>query len=156
MRSWLVLIALIALGAGCWSERAPAETTLPSRSPPPSIATLDPAPAHRWPGSGARFRRRVEDRCAQVVGHMFDLARQDGMNNGFAPAMLDDFQASTIESCHETEWSEESLGCYADTTSTSQMGECYRSMTTEQREDFEQRFLAVRSKHRTTSPPPPP
>lgn len=157
MRSWLVLIAPIAasaLGAGCFREHAPAETTPPAVAP--SLASPESAPAQRWPGSGAHHRRRAEDRCAKVVGHMFDLARQDGMNAGFGPAMLDDFQAATIESCHDTGWSEESLGCYEETTATAQMADCYRSMTEEQREDFERRFIEVRSVHRPTPTPSPP
>lgn len=159
MRSWLVLIALIAasaLEAGCFRERAPAETTPAAASP--SFASPGPAPAQRWPGSGAHHRRRAENRCVQVVGHMFELARQDGLNAGFAAAMLDDIQAATVESCQETGWSEESLGCYAETTATAQMADCYRSMTEEQREDFERRFIEVRSMHRPSpaSLPTPP
>ncbi len=87
---------------------------------------------------------------------MFDLARQDGMSSGSTPAIFDDFQASAIESCHETGWSAESLGCYADTTSISQVRECYEAMTTEQREDFERRFMQLQSKHRAPPPSPSP
>ena len=87
---------------------------------------------------------------------MFDLARPEGMNSTFTVAMIDEFQESTVVGCHETEWTEGSLDCYAETTSTSQMGDCYRSMTPEQREDFERRFMDVRLKHRGTPTPSPP
>jgi hypothetical protein len=148
MRSWLVLVVL---ASGCWSERATAETT-----PVPSIASLERTP-EPWPSSGrSHAPRRDHDRCARVIGHVFDLARRDATNSGFTPQMLDDIQVSSVESCHETQWSDEILDCYEGTTSTSQTSECYRTMTEEQREDFERRFMDVRMRHRNNPPPPPP
>ena len=143
---------LTALGAGCWSDRAPSAPT----TPPPSITTLAPAPAPRWPGTGIHVRRGTSDRCAQVVGHIFDVAREDSVNTGFTAAMLDEFEVSAVESCHETVWAEESLVCYAETTAISQIGECFRLMGEAQREDFDRRFREIRTKHRPAPLPPPP
>jgi hypothetical protein len=156
LRMLLAVATAGPVGASCWSDRPPPPTT---PSPPiTSIASIE-RPAQRWPAStAAGLRPRTVDRCAQVVGHMFDLARQEGMNSTFTAAMIDEFQESTVVGCHETDWTEESLDCYAETTSTSQMGDCYRSMTPEQREDFERRFMDVRLKHRgspTPTPQPP-
>jgi hypothetical protein len=151
MRSWLVLVVL---ASGCWSERTTTETT-------PSIASLERTP-EPWPSSGrSHAPRGDQDRCARVVAHVFGLARRDATSSGFTPAMLDDIEVSSVESCHETQWSDEILGCYEGTTSTAQMGECYRTMTDEQREDFERRFMDIRLRHRNNppplpSPPPPP
>ena len=86
---------------------------------------------------------------------MFDLASQDAPNSGFTVAMLDELQESTIESCHETQWSDEILDCYGETSSTSQTSDCYRAMTTEQREDFEKRFMELRQRGRSSPPPAP-
>jgi len=142
---------LVVLAAGCWSERPTAETT-----PVPSIASLERTP-DPWPSSGRSLPpRRDQDRCARVIEHVFDLARRDATSSGFTPQMLDDIQVSSVESCHETQWTDEMLDCYEGTTSTSQTGECYRSMTEEQREDFERRFMDVRMRHRNNPPPSPP
>lgn len=148
MRSWVVLVVL---AAGCWSARPPEET-----APPPSLASVE-RPPERWPSSGRTLgRRRGEDRCARVVTHVFSLARRDATaGGGFTPAMLDDIEAATVESCHETQWSEDILDCYEHTITTSQTSECYRSMTDEQREDFERRFMDARMRHRNVPPPPP-
>src|SRR4051812_23431508 len=120
MRSWLVLMVL---AAGCWGERAPAPAM-----PPPSIAAVE-RPPQPWPSTQrGHVRAREPDRCTQVLSHVFDLARQDVPSSGFTVAMLDEIQEATIESCRETQWSEEILDCYADTSSTTQTSECYRSM----------------------------
>ncbi len=100
--------------------------------------------------------RREDDRCARVITHVFELARRDAAGSGLTPAMLDDIQQASIEGCHETQWSDEILDCYEGTTSTSQTGECYRSMTEEQRDDFERRFMDIRMRHRNAPAPTPP
>jgi hypothetical protein len=146
MRCWLALVVL----AGCWSERAP------SPAAPASIAAVE-RPREPWPSSTPmRFTPRVEDRCATVIGHVFELARQDASNGRFTAAMLDELLQVTIESCHETQWSEESLDCYEETTSSSDTSDCYSSMTMEQREDFERRFTEVMQRHRSPMMAPPP
>jgi hypothetical protein len=146
MRSWLVMVAL---AAGCWSERTPVGTT-----PASSIASVERPPAP-WPARRqAQVPRRDEDRCARAIAHVFELARKDASGTGFTTAMLDDIQQASVEGCHETEWSDEILDCYERTTSTPQTGECYRTMTEEQREDFERRFMDIRLRHRSTPPSP--
>jgi hypothetical protein len=147
MRSWLLLTVL---AAGCWGERAPGQTT-----PAPSLAAVE-RPPQPWPSSARPLPpRRTTDRCAQVVAHVFEVARQDAPNVGLAISMLDDLQETMIESCHETEWSEDILGCYAGTTSMAETSNCFRAMSTEQRDDFDRRFSAIRQRHRSGSPPPP-
>jgi len=147
MRRWL---ALIVLAAGCWGARAPA-----SSAPPPSIAAAERSP-EPWPSiQRGHVRERGPDRCTEVLAHVFDLARQDVPNSGFTSAMLDEIQESTVESCHETSWSDDILDCYADTSSTAQTTECYRSMSEAQREDFEKRFMDIRLRHRNAPSPPP-
>ncbi|HSJ99840.1 MAG TPA: hypothetical protein VK932_01310 [Kofleriaceae bacterium] len=142
MRSWLVLVAL---AAGCWTERAPAGT-----APPPSIASLE-SPPEAWPGRRATpLPRREEDRCARAITHVFDLARRDAAGSGLTPAMLDDLQQAGIDACYETRWSDEVLDCYEGTTATTQSAECFRAMTEEQREDFERRYMDLRLRHRNT------
>ena len=153
MRNWLPLVLVMLAGAGCWSERAPSKTT------PPALAAVE-RPPEPWPSSArGPFVRRVQDRCAIVIAHVFDLTKLD--SNGRLPAsVLDELLSSTIESCHETEWSEEILGCYEETASTSETSDCYRSMTNEQRDDFEKRFTDIMQRHHSSvshgaSPPPP-
>lgn len=146
MRCWLALVVF----AGCWSERAPAPAT------PASIAAVE-RPREPWPSSTpVRFTPRVEDRCATVLTHVFELAKLDASNIRFTTAMLDELLQVTIESCHETEWSEDSLDCYEETTSSSETSDCFRSMTMEQREDFERRLDEIKQRHRGAPPPPPP
>ena len=148
MRSALVLVVL----AGCWSERTPAQTT------PVSIAAVERQP-EPWPSSKpVYFTRRVQDRCAIVITHVFELTKQDSSGR-FPTAMLDELLQATVEGCHETQWSEASLDCYEGTTATSETSDCYRSMTMEQREDFERRFTDIMQRHRgalMSQPPPPP
>jgi hypothetical protein len=146
MRSWLVLLAL---AAGCWTERAPAGT-----APAPSIASLE-RPPEAWPGRRAPLPRREDDRCARAITHVFDLARRDPASSGLTPAMLDDLQQAGIDGCHETRWSEDVLDCYERTTMTTQSAECFRAMTEAQREDFERRYMDTRMRHRNTPAAPP-
>jgi hypothetical protein len=145
MRSWLVLVAL---AAGCWSARSPEET-----APPPSLAAVE-RPPERWPATGrANGRPRGEDRCTRALGHVFELARRDASSSRFTPAMLDDVQSAAVESCHETQWADDLLDCYDAATSTSGTIECFRSMTDEQREDFQQRIVDVQARHANIPPP---
>ncbi len=147
MRSWLVLVAL---AAGCWTERAPAAT-----APPASIASLEPPP-EAWPGRRTTLLpRREDDRCARVITHVFDLARRDAAGSGLTPAMLDDLQRAGIDACHETRWSDDVLDCYEGTTATTQSAECFRAMTEEQREDFERRYMDLRMFHANAPAAPP-
>src|SRR5688572_2492569 len=139
MRSWLVLVVL----AGCWSERAPAQTT------PISIATVE-RQREPWPSSKpAYFTPRSQDRCAIVTAHVFELTKTDASTGRFPTAVLDELIQATVESCHEMQWSEESLDCYEETATTSDMGDCYRSMTMEQGEDFEKRFTDIMQRRRS-------
>jgi len=148
MRSWLLLTVL---AAGCWGEHAPAATT-----PAPSLAAAE-RPPEPWPASARPLPpRRAADRCMQVIAHVFEVARQDAYNVGLAASMLDDIQETMVESCHETEWADDTLGCYEGTTSLAETNDCFRAMSTEQREDFDRRLSAIRQRHRSGSPPPPP
>lgn len=144
-----LLVSMLA-AAGCWGERAAAPP-----APRPSIAAVE-RPAPVWPSTQRAHIRRLEtDRCRIVLGHVFDLARQDTPSSGFTVAMLDELQESTIESCHETQWSESTLDCYADTSTTTATSECYRAMTSEQRDDFEKRFMELRQRGRSSPSPSP-
>ncbi len=147
MRSWLVLVAL---AAGCWTERAPAAT-----APPPSIASLE-SPPEAWPGRRTTpLPRREDDRCARAITHVFDLARRDATGSGLTPAMLDDLEQAGIDACKEARWADDVLDCYESTTATTQSAECFRAMTEEQREDFERRYMDLRMLHANAPAAPP-
>jgi hypothetical protein len=146
MRSGPALVVAMVL-AGCWSERA-APTT------PAALAAME-RPREPWPASApSRYVPPAQDRCAVVIAHVFDLTK-DASGGRFPIAMLDELQQATVESCHETQWSEESLDCYEATVSSSDTTDCYRSMTMEQREDFERRFNDIHQRHRSAMVPQP-
>ena len=150
MRRLLLLLLMLAPAAGCWSQAAPAAPAAQA----PSIAQRQQS-REPWPGSArGTLRRPTEDRCARVITHVFALFRQDALANGISGAMLDEIEESSIESCHETAWSDESLDCYEGTALSSKSRDCYRSMTEEQREDFERRFTDIRIRHRNAPTQP--
>jgi hypothetical protein len=160
MHRWFLLVMVVGTigtaGTGCWSDRPSQDTT-----PRPSLATVE-SPPEPWQAREHRtYARPVQDRCTHAMGHVFDLARKDPSSTAaFTAAMLDELEHTSIDGCHETEWSEETLACSEEATSISGVGECFRMMTSEQREDFDRRITDVRLKHRnsppTPSPPPPP
>jgi hypothetical protein len=148
------LVLLVVLAAGCFRGGGVPEETAPR----PSIAAQE-RPPEPWPARGRTFTPpRENDRCRRVTDHLFDIVRRDAGNAGITAAMVDEMHAAGLESCQETAWSEELLTCSELATSLAQVVECLRTMTTEQREDFDRRLTDIRLRHRNAiapSPPPP-
>lgn len=153
MRPALFAFSALLLPA-CWSDQPAARPVAPS----PSLATVE-RPATPWPASSrGPLVRRAPDRCATVVAHVFELSKQE-LSGRLPPPVLEELHLSTIDSCHTTEWSDEILACYEGTSTTSETTPCYRSMTEEQRNDFEKRFSDIMQRHHSAiypNVPPPP
>ena len=147
----LPLVLVVVLAAGCYrGGEAPAET-----APRPSLVAEE-RPPEPWPARGRTHAPpRENDRCRRVTDHLFEIVRRDAAGAGITAAMVDEMHVASFEACQETAWSEELLACSELATTLSQVVECLRTMTTEQREDFDRRLTDIRLRHRNGAAPSP-
>lgn len=150
---WLGLAGIVASTA-CWGSHSapPVQPSPPAERAVPAVVTA-PAPTTH----GIRFVSRTPRRCIRVVAHVFDTSRKDASTTAsLSEQLLEDMQQMAVESCEETQWTEEALDCYESATSSPEMTRCYRAMTQAQQDDFAKRLTELMQKHTSGGNVPPP